>query len=226
VSDRSRPTQVTLEQKVAFLCRPGTYGPEVNTVACRETHMSWVFLAGDRAYKLKKPVCFSYLDFSTPARREAACRAELRLNRRLAPDVYLDVETLTASPGRSRSDPNSGLALGGGGAVIDWLVVMRRLDESGTLAHALEQRSIQTWQLDRLVTELVQFYRRCAPSPISVELHLSDWWKSVAYNRRVLLDPRFHLPAGLTTQLDGLQRRVSDATSRSIGGACARPVDC
>src|SRR3974390_1407787 len=62
-----------LAQKVAFLSRPDTYG--VDTVACRETHMSWVFLAGERAYKLKKPVRFSYLDFSSLARREAACRA-------------------------------------------------------------------------------------------------------------------------------------------------------
>ena len=63
----------------------------------RETHMSWVFLAGDRVYKLKKPVHFPYLDFSTLERREAACRAELRLNRRLAPDIYLNVVPLTES---------------------------------------------------------------------------------------------------------------------------------
>ncbi|MGP0083961.1 MAG: hypothetical protein ACLP0B_10080, partial [Steroidobacteraceae bacterium] len=59
--------------------------------------MSQVFLAGDRVYKLKKPVRFPYLDFSTLARREAACRAELRLNRRLAPDVYRDVVPLVRS---------------------------------------------------------------------------------------------------------------------------------
>ena len=60
--------------------------------------MSWVFLAGDRVYKLKKPVRFPYLDFSTLARREAACRAELGLNRRLAPDVYLGVAPLVVTP--------------------------------------------------------------------------------------------------------------------------------
>lgn len=61
----------------------------------RETHMSWVFPAGDRVYKLKKPVRFPYLDFSTVERREHACRADLRLNRRLEPDVYLGVAPLT-----------------------------------------------------------------------------------------------------------------------------------
>ena len=74
----------TLDQKVAFLSRSSAYGPSVTGALSRETHMSWVFLAGDRVYKLKKPVRFPYLDFSTLRRREAACRAELRLNRRLA----------------------------------------------------------------------------------------------------------------------------------------------
>ena len=74
----------SLASKIAFLSRPDSYGDPARTVSRRETHMSWVFLAGDRVFKLKKPVCFPYLDFSTLARREAACRAELRLNRRLA----------------------------------------------------------------------------------------------------------------------------------------------
>ena len=111
--------------KLAFLSRPEAYAYAPAAVAVRETHMSWVFLAGDRAYKLKKPVRFSFLDFSTLALREAACRAELMLNRRLARDVYLDVAPLMAGP--------AGLSIGGDGAVIDWLVVMRRLDQGGTL---------------------------------------------------------------------------------------------
>jgi uncharacterized protein len=77
----------TLAEKVAFLGRAEVYGRSGAEVTCRETHMSWVFLVGDRVYKLKKPIRFPYLDFSTLAKRETACRAELRLNRRLAPDV-------------------------------------------------------------------------------------------------------------------------------------------
>ena len=121
--------------------------------------MSWVFLAGDRVYKLKKPVRFPYLDFSTLQRREAACRAELDLNRRLAPDVYL---------GRRAARCNArGLSLGGSGTIVDWLVVMRRLDESQTLEHVIEERRVETWQLDRLAATLVQFYRRAKPVLIS-----------------------------------------------------------
>jgi hypothetical protein len=88
----------TLAEKVAFLSEPDAYIPKSGEasrragqvggeVVRRETHMSWVFLVGDRAFKLKKPVRFSYLDFSTLAHREIACRAEVSLNRRLAHDV-------------------------------------------------------------------------------------------------------------------------------------------
>ena len=79
----------TLEEKVAFLSDARSYDSSVTAVEIRETHMSWVFLAGDFAFKLKKPVRFPYLDFSTLAKQQMACRAEVELNRRLAPDVYL-----------------------------------------------------------------------------------------------------------------------------------------
>ena len=82
--------------------------------------MSYVFLAGERVYKLKKPVRFAFLDFSTISAREADCREELRLNRRLAPGVYLDVVPLTLAP-------SGELAMRGEGEIVDWLVEMRRL---------------------------------------------------------------------------------------------------
>ena len=95
----------TLGDKVRFLSCPATYSCAPGQLVARETHMSWIFLAGDRVYKLKKPVRFPYLDFSTLDRRAAACRAEYLLNRRLAPDIYLDVVPLTIS--------RSGLAIAG-----------------------------------------------------------------------------------------------------------------
>ena len=100
--DMSIPVRApTLADKVAFLIQASTNGLGMReAVVLRETHMSWVFLAGDRVYKLKKPVRFPYLDFSTLAQREAACRAELKLNRRLARDVYLDVKPLVLSLNR------------------------------------------------------------------------------------------------------------------------------
>ncbi len=191
---------VPLGEKVAFLCRTDAYPHPVPDVVCRETHMSFVFLAGEMAYKLKKPVRFPYLDFSTLARREVACRAELVLNRRLAPDVYQDVVALVQSP--------HGLVIGGPGDIVDWLIVMRRLDESRTLEHALVARRLAAWQLDRVVATLVAFYRRAGAVFVSCDMHLSNWYRSLAYNRSVLLDPRLGLPAGLVRQVDRVQRRV------------------
>jgi aminoglycoside phosphotransferase family enzyme len=201
-SDAEKPA---LDQKVAFLSTPSAYPFAPATVTRRETHMSWVFFAGDHVYKLKKPVRFPYLDFSTLAHREAACRAELHLNRRLASDVYLDVMPLTAT--------RLGLAIGGDGAVVDWLVVMRRLDESQTLERAIQESRVETWQLNRLVATLVPFYRRAEPILWSPAIQHRDWRESLSYNRRVLLDPQLGLPAGLVRRIDSVQRRF--VTSRS-----------
>src|SRR5258705_1493257 len=103
---------VSLHEKVAFLSRTTSYMPPVRRVRRHETHMSWVFLAGEEVYKLKKPLRFPYLDFSTLARREAACRAELTLNRRLAPHVYRAVMPMRRS--------SHGLAIGAAGEKVDW----------------------------------------------------------------------------------------------------------
>ena len=193
------PSEPSLADKIEFLMRGDVYRPPVSEVTRHETHMSQVFLAGERVYKLKKPVRFPYLDFSTLVRREAACRAELRLNRRLALDTYRDVVPLV----RSRQ----GLAIGGGGEVVDWLVVMNRLDEKQMLDRVISDGCLHRWQLDRLATVLVQFYRHATPVFISPVLHSAELWRSLAYNRRVLLDPRFQLPGGCVRHIDAMQRR-------------------
>ena len=187
-----------LDAKVSFLSRPDAYRPVPGEVIRRETHMSWVFLVGDRVYKLKKPVRFPYLDFSTLARREAACRAELRLNRALAPDIYLDVLPLV--------DTGNGLSIGGTGTTVDWLVFMKRLDERNMLEQMIGERRVEAPQLDELVATLADFYRSATPVFLSAAIHLADWKHSLAYNRRVLLDPRFGIPAGLVRRIDRAQR--------------------
>lgn len=189
----------TLADKVGFLSRRDAYHPAPGEVQCRETHMSWVFMTRAHVFKLKKPVRFPYLDFSTLARREAACRDELRLNRRLAPDVYLDVVPLIWRDGM--------LHLGGDGMAVDWLVMMTRLDERCMLDRMIAERRLTAAQLDRLVETLARFYRLAAPTLLPPAVHLADWWKSLAYNRRVLLDPRLRLPAGLVRGIDRVQRR-------------------
>ena len=207
----------TLEQKVEFLSRSSAYAQPVTGVIRRETHMSCVFLAGDRVYKLKKPVRFAYLDFSNLGRREGACRAELRLNRRLAPDVYLDVMPLTATP--------SGLAMGGDGPIMDWLVVMRRLDEAQTLEHAILEHRVEPWQLDRLIAALIQFYRRAERVFLSPAVHLRDWHQSLSDNLRVLLDPGLGLPSGLVRRVATVQRRFLSRQRKALAARLCSIVD-
>lgn len=193
------PWEPTLADKVDFLLQAGSYRPAAREVIRHETHMSEVFLVDDRVYKLKKPVRFPYLDFSTLARREAACRAELRLNRRLAPDVYREVVPLVRT--------ETGFAIGGPGAAVDWLVVMNRLDGAQMLDRVIAETRLQRWQLDRLAAALVQFYRRAAAVLMPPATYLAQLRRDLAYNRRILLDPRFALPAGLVRSIDAVQRR-------------------
>src|ERR1700757_3885415 len=116
---------------IEFLSTPSSYGTTVERVDVIETHASLVFLAGDRAYKLKRAVKYPYLDFSTPEHRRRACEAELALNRRTAPTLYLEAQALVRM-----SDGKIGFAADG--PAIDWVVVMRRFEQS-SLFDALAQ---------------------------------------------------------------------------------------
>jgi len=108
------------ETLVEALKEPSAYPHPVARVEYVQTHISSVFLTGEVVYKLKKPVNFGFLDFTTLEKRRHFCQEELRLNRRLAPSVYLKVEPVTFSRGR--------VALGGEGEVVDYVVVMRQMD--------------------------------------------------------------------------------------------------
>lgn len=109
---------------IAFLSSPEAHdGAPVEVV---ETHSACVFLSGEHAYKLKRQVRYDFLDFSTLDRRREACEAEVRLNRRTAPRIYLRAAPVTR-------DAAGRLAIDGGGDPVEWLVVMRRFDEDGLL---------------------------------------------------------------------------------------------
>jgi len=122
------------EAIVAFLRQPSAYPDRPEGVEVRETHMAWVFLTDRLAYKLKKPVRFSYLDYGTLAARERVCRAEVALNSRLSPWVYLGVVPVLRDEGGGLRIGADG---GGGGAPLDWLVKMRRLPAEDFLEEAI-----------------------------------------------------------------------------------------
>ncbi len=194
-----QPDVATTAAKARFLSCPSSYDSSPPTVVTRETHMSWVFMVADRVYKLKKPVRFAYLDFSTLALRARACRAECALNHRLAPDVYVGFVPLTCS--------SSGFAINGGGRVVDWLVVMRRLDETATLEAALCGRRASRAQIERLASILASFYARADRIKVSPESYLVSLRKDCTEDGRILLEPRFGLPLGIVARILHLQER-------------------
>ena len=116
--------EVALADKVAFLAAPESHAVErPAVVTTRETHLSWVFLTGRLAYKLKKPVRTPLLDFTTHEARRRNCLTELRLNHRLAPEVYRGMVPLTLEPGRRRGAATP--ACGAGGSRHDAAVSCR-----------------------------------------------------------------------------------------------------
>lgn len=116
-----------------------------------ETHISWVLLAGAYAYKIKKPVKFSFLDFSTLEKRELFCEEEVRLNRRLAPDVYLGVVRICRK--------GKGLAIGEGTAV-DYAVKMKRLDQAHMMDRLLDEGKIDEGHITKLASIIADFHGR------------------------------------------------------------------
>ena len=139
---------------VRALLDPAAYDHPVDAIALIETHISWIFLTGRFAYKLKKPVNLGFVDFSTPERRRRCCEEELRLNRRLAADLYLGLRDLHGPPERAH--------LGGGGPVIDVLVQMRQFQQRDLLPEALRRGVVKPEQIDHLADDLAQFHAGAA----------------------------------------------------------------
>ncbi|MDH6258463.1 hypothetical protein [Bradyrhizobium sp. BR13661] len=203
-----------LARKVAFLRCPENYTPVPDRLQARETHMSWVFMNGARVYKLKKPVRFPYLDFSTSARRKAACQAEASLNRRLAPDVYLGVVPLTESC--------PGYAIGGSGPVADWLVVMRRLNEDETLEAKLRKGSARPADAERLAAIFAGFYAHAARVLVAPQTYLASLSEAAVLDWQMLLNGRFDLPRGKILRIASVQRRFLKHGARLLAERVSR----
>lgn len=141
---------------VEFLSRGTAYGRPHDAVRRIDTHASVVFLIADRAYKLKRAIRFSYLDYSTVERREAMCRAELALNRRTAPRLYLGIRAVTRAP-------DGALALDGVGHAVDWLVEMRRFQEDDLFDRLAERNALTMPLMAALADEIAAFHTGAAP---------------------------------------------------------------
>ncbi len=181
----------SLDAKLRFLQSAAAYPGLRQPPVCVETHMSWVFLAGDRVLKLKKPVRFPFLDFSTLDRREFYCREELRLNARLAPDIYLGLLALQASDAGWALAPDGDLRAGA--VTVDWLVLMRRLPGERMLSSLLSERAVEPRDIDTLIAVLGAFYRGAARVRVAPQEYVARLQREQAANREVLLRPQFDL---------------------------------
>ena len=123
-----------------------------------DTHAAHVILAGDRAWKLKRPVNYGYLDFSTPDRRGEALKRELELNRRTAPQLYLAVHRITNESGRLRLD--------GDGDTVDWLLEMRRFGDEALLANVAARGALTPALLQQVADAIVDFHAAAHPRQV------------------------------------------------------------
>jgi uncharacterized protein len=142
---------------VAFLSRPITYGAEVSRVDRLDTHVSQVFLAGDHAYKLKRAVRLPYVDFSTVAHRREACAAELALNRRTAPKLYLETRRIARNMAGE-------IAFSGDGEEVDWVVVMRRFDQHLLFDALAVAGRLDPALIDELADRIGEFHEAAEPN--------------------------------------------------------------
>ena len=135
---------------------PDFYPHAVSTIEQRDTHISKVFLTGNYAYKIKKPVNLEFLDFTTLEKRRHFCWQEINLNRRLAPDVYLDVVLITLQDGRYH--------MAGTGSIVEYAVKMRQLPETSSMLQLVRRRKLEKGSINELAGVLAKFYSRASTS--------------------------------------------------------------
>ena len=168
-----------------------------------ETHISRVYLSGDRAWKLKKAVTFPYVDFATLAQRHQACRREVELNRRTAPELYLAVRAV-------HRDEAGRLALDGPGDPVEWLVEMRRFDPEQTFDRLIARGDLSPALIDDLAESIARFHATAEQMPVGAAAALSAAMtvNDAAFDR---LDPEA-LPADALADYRG---RMATETRRS-----------
>lgn len=206
------------------LSRPEAYPHPADDLVVHQTHISVVFLAGEYAYKIKKPVDLGFLDFTTLERRRFYCDEEVRLNRRLAEDVYLGVVPVVRQSG--------GLAVGGEGPADEWAVRMRRLPAGATLLAMLERGELDRPLLEELARRIAAFHAsadagsavaRYARFDVVAENARNNLIQSRGHVGRTILEPVFRrlserLEAWLERIRPLVERRAAEGVPRDTHG--------
>lgn len=159
MSDASHQTDIFGLERLQY---PGVFTHPVTHLEVRETHLSRIILTGLYAYKLKKAVKLAFIDASTLQRRRELCELELRLNHRLAPDLYVDVVSIVR-------DASGHLCFGGSGEIVDYAVRMRQFDTSQELHALLANRDVGVAELQALAVLLAKFHETAAVATDAME---------------------------------------------------------
>lgn len=158
------------QHQIDALLLPSTYPETVSAVTLMQTHISWLFLTDRYVYKFKKPVNFGFLDFTTPEKRRFYCSEELRLNRRLSPDIYLGIAEL-------RLAEDGTLSIDGKGKAIEYAVKMVRLPEQRMMARLLGENAVSVADISAIARLVAAFHGAAARGPAI------DFYGSVAMIR-------------------------------------------
>ncbi|HTT12573.1 MAG TPA: AAA family ATPase [Burkholderiaceae bacterium] len=205
---------------IAALRDPAAYPHAVGSVEVIETHISTVLLAGDHAYKIKKPVDLGFADFSTLARRQEACNAEIRLNRRTAPEMYLGVVPVTRTERRPR--------FGGDGEPVEYAVHMRRFANGARFDELAQAGKLDDNCIDGLAATIAAFHAACprapAQSAYGTPEQIGGWMRDTVSGLRLLVEsqqlldqkPRIERLARWT-ELEFARRRQVFAARRASG---------
>src|SRR5262249_35713977 len=192
-----------LPQLIEAMSSPAAYPYPVEVIEVRQTHISVVFLAGAFVYKIKKPVRFDFLDFSTLERRRHFCEEEVRLNRRLAPDVYLGVVPVVPA--------GSGVKGEGNGEVVAGAVTRRRLPEPATSRDRGRRGDLTAELVEALARRIAAFHRDADAGP--------EWSALARFEaiRRNLLDIYDDSAAQVDTTVSGtVHARLRQLTEESL----------
>ncbi|WP_309638904.1 hypothetical protein [Methylibium sp.] len=207
-----------IEAKLRYLqstLAPAGIGESVRRV---ETHRAWLLLGGERVVKLKKPVRCPFLDFTTVHARERNAHAELRVNRRLAPRVYLGLLALQWDDGVFSLVAEEQLPAPG--RTVDWLVSMQRLPAERMLDRVIARGELRQRDIDALFEVLVPFYRHAPRPALGEDEYLQRLRDELAASRKVLASPRFELPQihGLLDRMDRAMVRHEDLLRARVRG--------
>ena len=185
------------------LLKPEAYKHPVDVIELLETHISWVILTGDFAYKIKKPVDFGFLDFSTLEKRRYFCDEELRLNQRFAAKIYLEVVSITGNEGQPCID--------GDGEVLEYAVKMKQFPSGSLLTTLLDRGDLRESHIDRLANNIANFHLQASVAEAKSEFGtLPAVVQPVEENFRQIRQ-QINEP-GLLTQIDAIEEWSAQAS--------------